>query len=102
MTLGELIEILQKADPDHVCKVGFGAPMSYRGYYDELAFEPAENVTVASMLKNARSALGGTFIGYKGGEFLMSEHTDCWLAHYGHTGETLGPALMRFMLGGGA
>lgn len=98
MTLGQLIEKLEKAPQDRVVRFGFGAPMSYRGYYEDVAFEPAENVTVASMLAHARSALGATFTGYKGGEYTMQEYTQTWRAEYGCTGETIGPLLLQLML----
>jgi hypothetical protein len=99
MTLDELIKRLERADPELSVRHGFAKPMSYRGYYEQLAFEPAENVTVGSMLEHARSALGKTFTGYKGGEYEMHEYTDVWLARYGCTGESIGPVLLAYMLG---
>jgi hypothetical protein len=99
MTLGELIAALEAADPTKVVPHGFTNPHSYRGYYDQLAFEPARNVTVEAMLDDARSALGTTYQGWKGGEFEMDEHTDCWLASEGSTSdETIGLTLLRLML----
>ena len=98
MTLGELIERLEKEDPTKVILNGFGEPMSYRGYYDELAFEPMRNVTIGSMLMYARSAVGRTFEGYKGGDFKMKTYTDVWLAVYGSCGEMLGNRLLEYML----
>jgi hypothetical protein len=100
MTLGELIEALEASDAAKVVARGFAKPHSYRGYYDELAFEPAANVTVGDMLADARSALDATFEGYKGGLFTMQDFTDCWLAEYGCCGETIGPLLLKFMLTG--
>lgn len=102
MTLAEIITALEAEDPRKVLPQGFNSPHSYRGYYDELAFEPARNVTVADMLKDARSALGNTYQGYKGGDYVMSDDTDCWLAHYGTAaGESIGPLLLRLMLAAG-
>ena len=98
-TLGELIAALEREDPSQVVPVGFKNPHSYRGYYHDLAFEPALNVTVGEMLEAARSALGQTFEGYKGGEFTMTESTDVWIACYGSHGETIGPVLLSYMLG---
>ena len=89
MMLGELIARLEREKQDAVLPLGFGAPMSYRGYYEDVAFGPRENVTVASMLAHARSAVGTTFEGYKGGDFMMTERTRCWIAHYGDTGDML-------------
>lgn len=98
MRLGELIEFLKGVDPAKVCRFGLKNPHSYRGYYEDLAFEPAENVTVGEMLAAAEYALGETFTGYKGGEYVMGEHTDCWLANYGDGGgEGIGPMLLQYM-----
>lgn len=99
MYLKELIEALEAADQSHVCQIGFSCPHSYRGYYDQLAFEPAHNVPVSEMLADAKRSLGATFTGYKGGEYEIREYTECWLANYGCCGETIGPYLLTFMLG---
>jgi len=100
MMLGDLITALEQADPDLVVPWGFRGPHSYRGDYDQLAFEPAANVSVGEMLADARSALGATYTGYKGGEYTtMDEYTDCWIAPYGTgMGETIGPMLLRYMI----
>lgn len=97
--LETIIEILEKEeDQTLVCPLGFGDPHSYRGFYEDVAFPPKENVTVGEMLRSAKSAVGKTFEGYKGGEFTMSKSSYCWLAKRGDTGETLGPILLRLML----
>jgi hypothetical protein len=99
MSLGEIIERLEKEDPDRVLKIGWGEPASYRGYYEDVAFEPANDVTIGSMLENAESALGQTFSGYKGGDFKMHEHTECWIAEYGRSnGAQISDLLLDFML----
>ena len=97
-SLGNLLELLRAEDPRKVCPLGFAGAHSYRGYYEDLSFEPAENVTVAQMLAHAESALGHTFEGYKGGDYKMGDYSTVWLAKYGETGETLGPTLVRLML----
>lgn len=99
MTLGELIERLKKENPDNIVKLGFHSPHSYRGYYDELAFETKRDVRVGDMLAAAESSLGKEFTGYKGGEYTMGPHTDVHLAEYGNTGEPLGELLLEYMLG---
>ncbi|MFF1417618.1 hypothetical protein [Streptomyces sp. NPDC058280] len=100
MSLDELIKALEAVDPATVVRRGFHNPHSYRGYYHDLAFEPAFNVTVGEMLADARSARGETYEGWKGGDFKMSGHTDCWLSEEGTcSGETLGRTLVRYMLG---
>ena len=97
--LGDLIAALAKEDPARVLPVGFNRPHSYRGYYEQLAFEPAENITIGEMLAAARSALGTTFTGYKGGDYTMGEHTECWIANYGESGsDQIGHVLMRLLL----
>lgn len=40
--LKELIEQLEKMPSDRIIPFGFGKPMSYRGYYAQLAFDPVE------------------------------------------------------------
>lgn len=89
MTLDEVIETLKRFPKDFVFERGFERPHSYRGYYDQLAFEPAENVRAALMLQLAERALGQTFEGYKGGSYVMDGGVDCHLAHYGSCGEPL-------------
>jgi hypothetical protein len=99
MTLAELIARLEAANPAQVVKHGFNNPHSYRGDYMDLAFEPAADITVADMLSDARSALGTTYQGWKGGDFTMGEHTWCWLSTEGDaSGETIGALLLDLML----
>ena len=102
MTLEDLIEELEKHDPSKVVPLGFDHPHSYRGYYAELAFEPKWNTTVGEMLQAARSALGATFTGWKGGEFKMEEHTECHISVEGDSfnSDSIGPILLKYMLGG--
>jgi hypothetical protein len=78
-TLGEVIQYLKSVPPETLFDKGFGAPMSYRGDYSELAFFEDTCTTAARMLAHAESALGATFTGYKGGRFRMHEHTTCWI-----------------------
>ena len=85
MTLSELIDRLSAhPDQDAVFKIGFKNPNSWRGSYDELAFEPAKDVPLKLMLKQAEDALGATFTGYKGGEFTMNKHTSVNIDTYGN------------------
>jgi len=98
MYLKQLIDRLEKADPGTIIRHGFCCPQSYRGYYEQLAFAPADHVRVGEMLASAKEALGATYGGYKGGDFTMTEYTECWLAKYGDTGEELGALLLDYML----
>lgn len=87
-TLGALIAFLETYEDSEntIFREGFANPCSYRGYYDQVAFEPATNVSVDSMLLHARSALNHTFTGYKGGQCKMLAGTLCWLAAWGCEG----------------
>lgn len=98
MHLNELIAMLEHADPSLVLAEGFNNPHSWRGSYWELAFEPAENVTVASMLVAARSAIGSTYPGWKGGDYTMNEWSEVHLAIEGTTGEPLSSMAIKYLL----
>ncbi len=98
MNLGELIKILESQNPDTVLSEGFHKPHSYRGYYDELAFEPTTLVSIREMLVSCKEALGTTYEGWKGGMFTMTEYTDVYLAIEGQTGDELSGRLFRYML----
>ncbi|MFG2276712.1 hypothetical protein ACGFNY_44010 [Streptomyces chartreusis] len=99
MNLGDIITRLEAANPQQVVKHGFHNPHSYRGDYYDLAFEPATDITVADMLEAARSAVGATYQGWKGGDFKMNEYDWCWLSEEGTaSGETISPLLLEFML----
>lgn len=97
-TLGSLIATLEQVNPELILPRGFGLPHSYRGIYTEVAFVPEAHTTVRSVLAAARSALRAGFEGYKGGRYTMHPHTTVYLAEYGCTGETLGPALLECLL----
>lgn len=85
MKLNDLIAALSALPPDAMVKNGFGLPDSYRGYYQDIAFEPVEEARIGDMLKYAEKAMGETFTGYKGGEYTMNGYTECWIAEYGQT-----------------
>lgn len=103
MTLDELIVALEAADPALVLPLGFSNPHSYRRDYIDLAFEPTANVTVGTMLADARCARGATYQGYKGGDNTMDGWTDCWLAEEGSSAnaEIIGPVLLTLLLAAG-
>lgn len=86
ITLGDLIRYLERFPANARFAIGFGGPHSYRGYYDELAFERRDDVAVRDMLADARGAVGTTYQGYKGGNYTMSLDTPVWLAAYGCSG----------------
>lgn len=94
--LEDLIAWLEKQNPDAVVPHGFGDPMSYRGDYSDLAFAPVENARIGDMLNHAKSALGATFTGYKGGDYTMGEYSTCYIAEYGTSaGDMIGPTMLK-------
>lgn len=97
-TLGELIAWLEQQDPETTVRHGFGTPHSDRGHYCDLAFCPEETASIGQMLENARSALGATFTGWKGGEYTMGEYTDVLIGEYGDCGENITDTHFRYWL----
>lgn len=100
LTLGQLIEQLQRCDPDMSVRFDVsGRPGlfdSYRGYYADLSIAPTRNqVTVQTLLSEAVRALGATFTGYKGGEYVMGADTPLWMAEYGDCGRAVIAADIR-------
>ena len=76
MELQEYIAILEQYPRDKALPKGLGAPHSWRGVYQELAFEVVEDTTVGEMLDCAEECIGKTFQGWKGGDFTMRETTE--------------------------
>lgn len=89
LTLGELIDWLERQDSDAEVLDGFGAPHSDRGDYSELAFDPVSNTTYRRMLSYAKSADGCTFEGWKGGNYTMCRNTPVYIGKYGECGEPI-------------
>ncbi len=97
--LGGIIARIEQEDPNRVLSIGFANPHSYRGNYSDLAFEPVADITIGDMLTAARAALGATFEGWKGGDYLMTESTDCWVSLHGESADNkIGPLLLDLML----
>ena len=89
MTLGKLIEELEKY-PLETKIQQLSNPHSYRGYYEDLAFQLSENkATVKETLTLLKSCLNTEFQGYKGGDFIMTNETLIWVATYGSCGERI-------------
>ena len=89
MTLGQLIAALEATpsgdEVENLCELH-----SYRGYYSDLAFERGEGSRPASdLLAECREAMGRTFEGYKGGDYMMGENTPLWVADYGCCGNRI-------------
>lgn len=98
MQLKDLIKWLERQNPNTVIYYGFGDPMSYRGNYAELAFDPVRNARLGDMLEYARSAMNKAFHGYKGGVYVMREWTECHIARYGECSDddAIDEAMLRF------
>jgi len=93
-----LIEWLKEQDPSLLVADGFGEPHSDRGSYDELAFAPLSVARIGDMLKHAQSAVGGTYTGWKGGEYTMSEYTSVYIGEYGECGHEITPTHFKYWL----
>ena len=76
MTLLEFKELVEKTQKK-VLKYGISEPFSWRGSYDEVAFEVIKEETKKEgVLSNIKKAYDGVFRGYKGGDFTYEDYTD--------------------------
>lgn len=76
MNLGEVkaaFDVLE--NNDFVFTDGFNKPHCYRGYYNEVAFEPAKFVSLAEIKTTLNAAMFETFVAWKGGEYEYDENT---------------------------
>ena len=96
MTLGELIDALEKCPRDALCQFDFlyhvpGALCSYRGYYERLCIQPNgdRGRTVGCVLDQLRAAVYTDFEGWKGGTFHMHKSTLLHVDDEGHASETI-------------
>ena len=97
MYLIEVIGKLKELNPKTIFKDGFHNPHSYRGFYEQLAFEPKEDVSVEDMLSACNEANGNIYEGYKGGEYKMGDWTEVWISKEGDTGMEISLPLWRVM-----
>jgi hypothetical protein len=89
LTLGKLIAALEGMPADAQV-ANLHAAHSYRGYYEDLAFERGEGTRRAdALLTDCKAAMGQVFGGYKGGDYVMGALTPLWVASYGTTGDKL-------------
>lgn len=68
-------------------KYGLGEPDSYRGIYADCMFQIVEGVTTGEMLKSAKWAINLDTVGYKGGDYMITLETPCWVDNYGQAHE---------------
>lgn len=89
MRLGELIDTLATLPADAEVKFDHGKIpdrlCSWRGVYAELTLDSDTDgkTTVSALLRDALQAVGKTFTGYKGGDYVMSRDTPVWADEYG-------------------
>lgn len=98
MELGQLITWLEKQDPALVVSDGIGQPHTDRSYYYNLAFDPVDKTTIGEMLNFAKSAIGSTYEGYKGGDYTMQEQTEVFIGLYGDSGEPITSYTLKYWL----
>lgn len=105
MTLGALRDVLRKCrgtlsdgKPARVqfdfCGLEPFGVDSYRGFYEDIAigWKPGNfDVEVPGFLSLIECAIGTTFTGWKGGDYVMREDTPVWVAN---RGECHGTALI--------
>lgn len=90
MTLGDFHAELSSVDPSTIVRTenfeALGEAHSYRGYYEEIAFEPASpgtTVTAGELAQVVENAIGTVFTGWKGGDFRMDVDTPVWISSEG-------------------
>ncbi len=97
LTLGELIlklEAVTKKELNVYFDFECARPThlnSWRGSYDELALSfmfEGDVLTVEKLLTILKGAVGKTYIGYKGGDYVMGKTTPVWVSNYGNSGNT--------------
>ncbi len=77
----------EEYDPDYEGMFLSANVDSSRGDYSELAITPSETPTVGLLIAaGLNDAVGRTFYGYKGGEYMMRTDTCLWVAPYGDAG----------------
>lgn len=94
MLLGELVLKLENiADQTKAIRFDFDDMIpdgldSWRGIYAELSlhYSKEPRTSVADVLSWCKEAIGKTFEGYKGGDFVMGKQTPIWVANYGESG----------------
>lgn len=77
MELKEFKDYIENTEKGKKFNYGISEPFSWRGSYDEVAFEILEQpMTREEILVNIEKAYTGTFYGYKGGEYTYKDYTE--------------------------
>ena len=97
--LGHLIKLLEDNN-DVMLEYGFSHPHSFRGYYEDLAFELTEKPQSAiDALAVVKPCLSRTFKDYQGGDFKMYNESSVWFAYEGSGGgQQIGEMLMHLLM----
>ena len=82
MDVEDLLNIVKNL-PDDYYGVGIFSVDSWRGRYYEPAFELVEFTTKKQMLAVINECIGGTFTGYKGGEYTYWSNDPVNFDEYG-------------------
>ena len=94
MSLGEIIATLRKAKPEAwvqtypIEDLKLTTIASWRGIYEHLAigYELGDGgMKVGPLLAECEAAVGNTFTGYKGGDYVAALDTPVWLANWGRS-----------------
>lgn len=83
ISLGSLINMLEKAEQDKFVSFSLEKLHSFRGEPEELAIELGNGCKVSEMLDELTLAVGKSFEGYKGGDYRMSRKTPVHFAYHG-------------------
>ena len=76
MELKELKQQIEQTETGKTFNYGISEPFSWRGSYDEVAFEVIEQpMTREEILANIEKAYVGNFYGHKGGEYIYQDYT---------------------------
>ena len=90
MNVKEVLEKLKEYDILQKLSRSLVNPHSYRGDYSEIGFvEHIESTTVGEMITTISGVIGTTYTGWKGGNFTMSEYSNCYIAEKGSCGREL-------------
>jgi len=102
ITLGKLLELLKEKKKQGMKSVRLDHPelvpreiASYRGYYNQAALgfdcgysaiNDGKKNSINSLIKEVNDAIGKTFTGWKGGEYVFTKDTPLWISNEGCAG----------------
>ncbi len=98
LTIGQLIDLLEKRPPKQVVLFDFGdatcptSVSSYRGYYEDLALGHRDDIgahdkTVEELVAQLDTTAQMEHHGYKGGTYQASRDSNLWVANWGESTE---------------